>query len=56
MPKADTSAVFGGGLQLGRQIHLDVRYTMGLTKLAIPDLDMIDLKNGVLSATLGLAF
>ena len=56
MPKADTSAVFGGGLQLGRQIHIDVRYTMGLTKLAIPDLDTIDLKNGVLSATLGLAF
>jgi hypothetical protein len=29
---------------------------MGLQKLAIPDLETIDLKNGVLSATIGLAF
>ncbi len=56
MPTADYSAVFGGGLQLGRSIHIDARYTMGLQKLAIPDLETIDLKNGVLSATLGLAF
>jgi hypothetical protein len=54
--KVDTSAVLGGGLQLGRSIHIDVRYTMGLQKLKIPDLDTIDLKNGVLSATIGLAF
>ena len=56
MPPADYSAVLGGGLQLGRSIHIDVRYTMGLQKLDIPDLETIDLKNGVLSATLGLAF
>ncbi len=56
MPSADYSAVLGGGLQLGRSIHVDARYTMGLQKLAIPDLDTIDLKNGVLSATIGLAF
>jgi hypothetical protein len=56
MPKADYGAVLGGGLQLGRSIHIDARYTMGLQKLAIPDLETIDLKNGVLSATLGLAF
>jgi hypothetical protein len=56
MPPADYSAVIGGGLQLGRSIHVDARYTMGLQKLAIPDIDTIDLKNGVLSATLGLAF
>ena len=56
MPAADYSAVIGGGLQLGRSIHVDVRYTMGLQKLAIPDLGTIDLKNGVLSATIGLAF
>lgn len=54
--KVDYSAVLGGGLQLGRSIHADVRYTMGLQKLKIPDLDTIDLKNGVLSATIGLAF
>jgi len=56
MPKADYGAVLGGGLQLGRSIHIDARYTMGLQKLVIPDLETIDLKNGVLSATLGLAF
>jgi hypothetical protein len=55
-PKSDYSAVLGGGLQLGSSIHLDVRYTMGLQKLAIPELEAIDLKNGVLSATIGLAF
>jgi hypothetical protein len=54
--KVDYSAVLGGGLQLGRSIHVDVRYTLGLQKLEIPDLGTIDLKNGVLSATLGLAF
>jgi hypothetical protein len=54
--KFDYGAVLGGGVQLGRSIHLDVRYTMGLQKLEIPDLGTIDLKNGVLSATLGLAF
>jgi hypothetical protein len=56
MPSADYSGVLGAGLQLGRSIHIDARYTMGLQKLAIPDLETIDLKNGVLSATIGLAF
>ena len=56
MPTSDYSAVMGGGLQLGRSIHIDARYTMGLQKLEIPDLETIDLKNGVLSATIGLAF
>jgi hypothetical protein len=56
MPTADYSAVLGAGLQLGSSIHIDARYTMSLQKLAIPDLDTIDLKNGVISATIGLAF
>ncbi|MGZ5439328.1 MAG: porin family protein, partial [Candidatus Aminicenantales bacterium] len=56
MNKVDYSAVFGGGLQLGRSIHIDARYTLGLQKLEVPDLGTIDLKNGVLSATIGLAF
>jgi hypothetical protein len=54
--KVDYSAVFGGGLQLGRSIHIDARYTLGLQKLEVPDLGTVDLKNGVLSATIGLAF
>lgn len=56
MPTSDYSAVFGAGLQLGGSVHIDARYTMGLQKLEVPDLGTIDLKNGVLSATLGLAF
>jgi len=55
-PASDYSAVIGGGIQLGRSIHIDARYTMGLQKLEIPELEAIDLKNGVLSATIGLAF
>ena len=55
-PKSDYSAIMGGGLQLGRSFHVDVRYTLGLQKLEIPDYELIDLKNGVISATIGLAF
>ncbi len=55
-PKSDFSAVFGAGLQLGNSIHIDARYTMSLQKLKIPEYEAIDLKNGVLSATIGLAF
>ncbi len=55
--KVDYSAIFGAGLQLGGSLHFDVRYTMGLQKLIqVPDLEAFDLKNGVLSATIGLAF
>jgi hypothetical protein len=55
--KLDYSFVLGGGLQLGSSLHLDVRYTMGLQKLIqLPDLEAFDIKNGVISATLGLAF
>ncbi len=52
----DYSAVMGAGLQLGNSLHLDARYTLGLRKLEVPPIGTIDLKNGVLSATLGLAF
>ncbi len=54
--KVDYSAVFGGGLQLGSSIHLDVRYTLGLQKLIDDGVDALDIKNGVISATIGLAF
>ena len=54
--KVDYSAVMGAGLQLGSSLHIDARYTLGLRKLEVPALGTIDLKNGVLSATLGLAF
>jgi hypothetical protein len=54
--KFDYSAVFGGGLQLGSSIHIDVRYTIGLKKLIQDELEALDIKNGVISATIGLAF
>jgi hypothetical protein len=54
--KVDWSAVMGAGLQLGSSLHIDARYTLGLQKLEVPEVGSIDLKNGVLSATLGLAF
>ena len=51
----DYGAIFGGGLQLGSKFHLDVRYSMGLQKI-IDDVEDIDFKNGVWSATVGFAF
>lgn len=54
--KVDWSAVLGAGLQLGSSLHIDARYTLGLQKLEVPEVGSFDLKNGVLSATLGLAF
>lgn len=52
----DYGAVFGGGLELGRSFHIDVRYSLGLQKLGAEGLDALDIKNGVLSATVGIAF
>ena len=51
----DYGAIFGGGLQLGSKFHLDVRYSMGLQKI-LDDVEDIDFKNGVWSATVGFAF
>ena len=51
----DYGAIFGGGLQLGRGFHIDIRYSMGLQKI-IDDVEDIDFKNGVWSATVGFAF
>ena len=51
----DYGAIFGGGLQLGSKFHVDVRYSMGLQKI-IDDVESIDFKNGVWSATVGFAF
>ena len=54
----DYGAIFGAGLNLGRSFMLDVRYSLGLQKV----MNMIegdiqpDTKNGVWSATIGIAF
>ncbi len=56
LKKFDYSAVLGAGLNFGRTLHIDVRYTLGLQNLIEEQIEAIDLKNGVISATLGLTF
>jgi hypothetical protein len=54
----DYGAIFGAGLNLGRSFMLDVRYSLGLQKV-IDTIDggaAIDYKNGVWSASIGIAF
>jgi hypothetical protein len=54
----DYGAIFGAGLGLGRKLHLDVRYSLGLKKvIAMAEGETpLDVKTGVWSATLGFAF
>ena len=54
----DYGAIFGAGLNLGRHFMLDVRYSMGLQKVisTIEGETDLDVKNGVWSATIGIAF
>jgi hypothetical protein len=51
----DYGAIVGAGLQLGHSFSIDVRYSMGLAKIAA-DITNPDIKNGVWSATIGLGF
>jgi hypothetical protein len=54
----DYGAIFGAGLNLGKSFMLDVRYSLGLQKVidTIEGETPIDVKNGVWSATIGIAF
>ncbi|MDW3229987.1 MAG: porin family protein, partial [Acidobacteriota bacterium] len=54
----DYGAIFGAGLDLGRHFMIDVRYSLGLKKVltAIEGEEPVDVKNGVWSATIGIAF
>lgn len=52
----DYGAIFGGGLQLGRSFHVDIRYSMGLQKIIDEGAEAVDFKNGVWSATIGIGF
>jgi hypothetical protein len=54
----DYGAIVGAGLNLGRNFMLDVRYSMGMQKvIAVFEGEQeLDYKNGVWSATLGIAF
>lgn len=54
----DYGAIFGAGVGLGRKLHLDVRYSLGLQKVISTfegDVEP-DFKNGVWSASIGIAF
>jgi hypothetical protein len=54
----DYGAIFGGGLNLGKHLVLDVRYSLGLQKvIAVFEGEQEpDFKNGVWSASVGIAF
>ncbi|HPW17889.1 MAG TPA: porin family protein [Candidatus Aminicenantes bacterium] len=54
----DYGAVFGAGLNVGRRLQLDVRYSLGLQKVVavFQGQAQPDYKNGVWSASLGLGF
>jgi len=54
----DYGAIFGAGLNLGRNFILDVRYSLGLQKViaTIEGEVQPDTKNGVWAATIGIAF
>ncbi|HEK85353.1 MAG TPA: PorT family protein [Candidatus Aminicenantes bacterium] len=54
----DYGAIFGAGLDFGQHFMIDVRYSLGLKKVltAIQGQTPPDVKNGVGSATIGLAF
>jgi len=54
----DYGAIFGAGLNLGRNFMLDVRYSLGLQKVisTIEGEVQPDVKNGVWAATIGIAF
>ena len=45
-------------MNLGHHIQLDVRYSLGLAKVikTVEGGDDLDMKNGVWSATIGIAF
>lgn len=54
----DYGAIFGVGLDFGRHFMIDVRYSLGLKKVltAIEGQTQPDIKNGIWSATVGIAF
>ncbi len=54
----DYGAIFGAGLNLGRKFMVDVRYSLGMQKVISTAQGELqpDFKNGVWSASLGIAF
>ena len=54
----DYGAIFGGGINIGSHFQMDVRYSMGMAKVisTVSGETPLNIKNGVWSATIGIAF
>lgn len=54
----DYGAIFGAGLNLGRNFTVDVRYSLGMQKVIATAEGQVqpDFKNGVWAGTIGIAF
>jgi hypothetical protein len=52
----DFGLAFGGGLEIIRKITVDLRYTLGLTKIAEIEGTVFDIKNGAFSLMIGYSF
>ncbi len=54
----DYGAIFGGGINIGSHFQMDVRYSMGMAKVisTVQGGTPLNIKNGVWSATIGIAF
>lgn len=54
----DYGAIFGGGINIGSHFQMDVRYSMGMAKVisTVEGETPLNIKNGVWSATIGIAF
>lgn len=53
---SDLGLVFGAGLDIGRNIRTDIRYTLGFTKIAESEGVTYDVKNGAFSLMIGYCF
>jgi hypothetical protein len=54
----DYGAIFGAGINIGHHFFIDGRYSMGMAKViaTVQGQTPLDIKNGVYSATIGIAF
>lgn len=52
----DLGLALGGGVDIGRNLRADVRYTLGLAKIAAIGGVTFDIKNGAFSAMVGYCF
>lgn len=56
LKSTDLGIAFGAGLEIGRNIITDIRYTLGMAKLITLEGQTYDVKNGALSIMIGYSF